>query len=140
MAANGSKPCELKGRRFGKACRQPSIGICIYCGRPFCVDHGVVQEDEQEICGRKECVAKRDDLVKHLAYKDMVGRLNEARACGIAGCREELAAQCIRCKGFFCVGHVHQRDEEILENGVKIHHMATLCQHCYARRGIWTKV
>ncbi|HEY7268321.1 MAG TPA: hypothetical protein VH951_00710 [Dehalococcoidia bacterium] len=139
MSVNATQTCGLKKSLFG-VCGGPGRGICVYCGRSFCDQHGIVQEDGQEICLRKECVAKREDLVRHLAYKDLVGRLNDRRACGIPNCRSELAAQCIRCKGFFCVGHVHQRDEMVLENSVRVHHMATLCQHCYNRRGIWTKV
>jgi hypothetical protein len=139
MSVQASQTCRLKAS-FLSTCGGESIATCQYCGRPFCGRHGVVLDDGQEICLRKECVAKREDLSRHLSYKDVVARLNEAHACGLPGCPAELAAQCIRCKGLFCAAHVHQRDETVLENQVRVHRMATLCRHCYDRRGIWTKL
>jgi hypothetical protein len=138
MTASALRACALKKSMFS-VCARDSVATCQYCGRAFCLDHGVVQHDGQEICTRKECVAKRDDLLRHLAYKTVVGSRNDALTCGINDCGEELAAQCVRCQGFFCGFHVHGRDEPVLENRVKVVRTASLCEHCWARRGIWTK-
>jgi hypothetical protein len=138
MRVQSRQSCQVKN--FLSTCGDESVGVCIYCGRPFCERHGAVLEEGQEICSRKQCVAKREDLSRHLVYRDAVASLNNARHCGELGCGDELAAQCIRCKGLFCLHHVLHREETVLENSVKIRRMATLCRHCADRRSIWTKL
>jgi hypothetical protein len=132
----------LKSSIFSK-CGGETATVCQYCGRAFCERHGVVFEDgdgvRQEVCSRKECVAKRDDLDRHMAYKAFVAARNKVRACGLEDCSAEMAAQCVRCKGLFCEDHVRRRQETIFENQVKVPRMANLCQHCWARRPIWLR-
>jgi hypothetical protein len=132
--------CELKTGLLGRLCGGEAVGLCQYCGRPFCKRHGEVQEDGQEICSRKFCVAKRDDLLVHLVYKDAVTARNEGEMCGIDRCRGELSGQCIRCRGFFCVQHVEGREEKIYENQVLVTQVASLCHHCWERRPIWLRL
>jgi hypothetical protein len=129
--------CRIKSL-FG-ACGAEAVARCQYCNRSFCARHGVVLDDGQEVCSRKECVAKREDLERHLLYKDAVRRLNEANACGVPGCQGEIEAQCVRCKGLFCASHVRRREEQVLENQVRVSRMATTCRHCSARRAIWVR-
>ncbi len=130
--------CEVKSGFF--RCKSPSVGRCIYCGRPFCAEHGVIQADGQEICSRKECVDKRDDLVVHLAYKAAVEERNLTRHCGVESCRAEMTGECVRCHGVFCDRHVEKRTEKVFENKVALQRVASLCDHCYKRRGIWLKM
>ncbi len=130
--------CQVKGRFF--RCGYASvIGLCQYCGRLFCAKHGEILDDGQEVCSRKFCVAKRDDLVVHLVYKDAVQRRNDAGRCGFEGCNAALGAECMRCKGSFCELHVHGREEMIMQNSVRVPRMATLCRHCWVRRPIWLR-
>jgi hypothetical protein len=136
------RTCQLKTSIFIK-CGGDTATVCQYCGRAFCGRHGVVFADgegiRQEVCSRKECVAKREDLDRHLLYRSFVQSRNEAGACGIDGCSTAVAAQCVRCKGLFCEDHVRKRQETVVENQVKVPRMANLCQHCWARRPIWLR-
>jgi len=129
--------CQLKRGLF--KCGAEAAGLCQYCGRTFCREHGIILEDGQEVCSRKFCVAKREDLARHLVYKAIAERRNEKGACGVDACGAAYAGQCIRCKALFCELHVGAREEIILENNVRLRRMATLCQHCWARRPIWLR-
>lgn len=142
MAVKTAAACQLKVSLFG-VCAGDKVAACQYCGRSFCSRHGVVlqdgQGDRQEICSRKECIAKRQDLERHLMYRRRVGVRNEAGSCGIDSCSAELGAECVRCTGLFCGRHVRRRGETIYENKVKVPRLANLCQHCWERRPIWLK-
>jgi hypothetical protein len=142
MRAVAAQTCEVKVSVFGR-CGANRFAVCQYCGRPFCERHGTVFNDEQglrqEVCTRKECVAKREDLARHLIYRASVLTRNETESCGIVDCSVELAAQCVRCKGYFCESHARRREDSLIENQVKIHRMANLCHHCTDRRAIWTR-
>jgi hypothetical protein len=142
MSVVGIGTCEVKASIFGK-CGADRVATCQYCGRPFCERHGDTFEDDQglrqEVCSRKECVAKREDLARHVVFKAFVSTRNQTELCGLDGCSEELAAQCVRCKGYFCASHARRREDSFIENSVKVHRMANLCQHCTDRRPIWTR-
>ena len=70
--ASGVK-CQIKEGLFG-GCKDNAVGYCQYCARLFCAKHALVLEPEQQVCNRKNCVAKWEDLQVHLAYKDVVVR------------------------------------------------------------------
>lgn len=129
--------CQLK-RRF-RTCGAGAAGLCQYCNRLFCDDHGVVQDDRQEICTRRFCQDKRRDLIRHLEYKEAVESRNERRLCGIESCSRILGGRCARCDGYFCGRHVEPREEMYLQNRVRMRRMASLCHHCWARRPIWVR-
>ena len=137
MTAVATQVCQL--RRGLLRCGGEAAGLCQYCARLFCSRHGVVLEDGQEICSRRFCVAKRRDLLKHLAYKEDVATRNEQRQCGIEGCSRPIGGRCARCLGYFCGHHVEAREEMFLQNQVRLRRMATLCRHCWARRPIWLR-
>jgi len=137
MSIATSRACHLKKGLF--TCGAAAYGACQYCGRPFCERHGVVLEDEQQICSRKVCVEKREDLARHFVFRAEVHQRNEDAACGQTGCGTRISAECTRCQGLFCAGHVHPREELVLENKVRVPRVASLCQHCWARRPLWTK-
>jgi hypothetical protein len=138
MVRSPTSLCQVQTGFF--KCKEQPVGICQYCGRAFCARHADLLEDGQEVCSRKFCVAKRQDLAKHLAYKDVVVARNETRQCGIEGCDRGVQGQCSRCKGFFCGRHVDSREETVLEGQVRVSQMATLCKHCWARRPIWVRM
>jgi len=131
------KQCELGGRF--SSCKQPVTGVCQYCGRSFCAKHGDLIEDNQEVCHRKNCVAKRVDLVDHLAYREAVFALNREQKCGVEKCERAPTGQCSRCTGYFCGVHLFQRQDGVLENQVRVMRMANLCRHCVDRRPIWAR-
>ena len=129
--------CELK-RLFGR-CGREVVGSCQYCGRPFCADHGVLLEEHQEVCYRKPCVAKRDDLARHLVYGAQVSSRNESRLCGVVDCVAEPASQCSRCRGLYCLRHTSMREEAPIERGIQMSRRVSLCHHCWLRRPIWQR-
>jgi hypothetical protein len=137
MSAVTTGICQVKRGLF--RCDEKAAGLCQYCGRLFCRKHGVFLEENQEVCNRKFCVAKREDLARHLTYKSAVMTRNETRLCGIEVCEHGISEQCARCKGYFCGMHVIAREEMIVENQVRVRRMATLCRHCWERRPIWTR-
>jgi hypothetical protein len=136
MITRGS-PCEVKPGFF--KCKGSSVGLCVYCGRTFCAEHGVLLDEGQEVCNSKNCVAKREDVVVHLVYKEAVTLRNDAQQCGIEGCGGPMLGRCARCSGYFCGRHVGPREETIIEDRRAVERMATLCHHCFERRPIWLK-
>jgi hypothetical protein len=130
--------CRVKGGLF--RCRGKAIALCQYCGRHFCEQHAELIAEHESVCSRRNCVAKRRDLIKHLEYKEAVFARNATKQCGIEGCKHSPEGLCARCRGFFCGRHVETRDELILVNNVRTSRMATLCRHCWDRRPIWTRV
>jgi len=130
--------CELK--RFARRCARPSAGTCQYCGRAFCSDHGVILDDGQEICSRSRCQRKRIDLEKHLRYKAFVRQRNVERQCGVPACQSTPTGQCSRCRGFFCSRHLANRDMQVREGRAWARHPASMCEHCWRRRPLWSQL
>lgn len=114
-------------------CGVPATAMCIYCGRSFCGRHGVVLPDGGEVCNRKPCVAKKDDLAVHLRYKAAVYDRNMQQLCGLDVCTQEIQVRCNRCKGYFCLSHTAPWVETITDLPERT------CQHCFERRPIWTR-
>src|SRR5581483_1380208 len=124
--------CQIKGGLFG--CGSASAGRCVYCGRFFCARHGVLQDDGAEVCARKECEAKRLDLIGHLTYKETAQTRNESRACGIEVCQSTIEAQCVRCRAYFCLEHLDIREDIVEDEGARLPRMVRMCRHCHVRR------
>jgi hypothetical protein len=131
-------PCRIRQAAIFSCGAQP-LGVCQYCARSFCTKHGVTLEDGQEICSRKACVAKREDVERHLVYKQRVAQRNREAACGHGACDTSPGSQCSRCRGYFCPAHAFRRDDLVLQNRVRVSRIATLCHHCWARRPIWVR-
>jgi len=129
--------CEMKAGFF--RCRNAAAGSCVYCARSFCAAHGVLGEDGEEVCSRGPCVAKREDLARHLAYKESAFWLNQERLCGVAGCGKEVAAQCARCKAYFCRAHGEVHEDFVVEERVRVPRDTFVCAHCWKRRSIWQR-
>jgi len=129
--------CEMKAGLF--RCRSEAAGVCVYCARSFCSQHGFLGEDGEEVCNRGACVAKREDLARHLAYKERALLLNRERICGAGGCRNEIVAQCARCRTYFCRRHGGVYEDFVLEDRVRVQRETFVCLHCWKRRAIWQK-
>ena len=130
--------CEIKSGVF--KCGDAATAICVYCGRHFCEKHGVIRDLGEEVCDSKNCVAKREDLEVHLAYKETVLVFNRQRICGLDVCEEEWVRQCSRCKGYFCTSHIGQTEMMVVDEGVRAQRLVLICRHCLDRRPIWDKV
>ena len=129
--------CQVKGGLFG--CKKATAGVCIYCGRAFCAEHGVLLEDHQEVCNRKNCAAKREDLAKHVVWRAAVYTRNREQQCGVEGCAQKPQGECSRCQGFFCEGHIDIRNDVEVVNNVQTPRVVSLCEHCWMRRPIWLR-
>jgi hypothetical protein len=129
--------CQVKSGLF--KCGAAASAMCVYCGRHFCEKHGVIRALGEEICDSKNCAAKRDDLDRHLVYKESVLTFNRERVCGLEVCEEEWTRQCSRCKGYFCTTHLEQREMMVTDEGVRAERLVLVCRHCWQRRPIWEK-
>lgn len=121
--------CQIKGMLT--TCGATATAQCVYCGRTFCPKHGEIMEESYEVCTRKSCVIKKQDLQVHMAYKSTVLEYNLQRICGIDVCEQEIQVQCNRCKGYFCVKHTQPWLETVTEKPERT------CKHCLTRRPIW---
>ena len=130
--------CEFR-RRF-RACGEPGVAGCQYCGRSFCERHGARLGEGQEICSRALCQQKRADLEVHFAYKKSVGARNKERICGEADCGQAPGGQCSKCQGLFCFRHLEERAVEVRSGSTSSAALASVCRHCHKRRGLWSRV
>lgn len=130
--------CELGGR-FRK-CANSAVNTCQYCGRSFCASHTHHIKDHEAVCARDTCVAKHEDLQRHLDYKREVGGRNGAGHCGEPGCSTvHPRYQCSMCRGAFCAEHVRERMYALQDGYVKIDKRVSICDWCWRRRKIWQK-
>ena len=130
--------CEMRRRLFGR-CGRSGVGICQYCGRSFCQEHGSRLEDGQEICARDICRRKHEELKEHFAYKEDVSGRNAGGACGHDGCENRPTGQCSKCGGLFCLGHLEEQEVEQGRGLTTRVVRASLCPHCRRRRALWTR-
>ena len=121
--------CQVKG--VLTACGAVATAQCVYCGRAFCPKHGAVMDDGYEVCARKPCTTKKQELQLHLAYKSAVLERNLQRLCGLDVCEIDIQVQCNRCRGYFCVRHTQPWLETVTEKPERT------CTHCLARRPLW---
>jgi hypothetical protein len=137
MALQPNQKCGIKG--FLSSCGEDATGMCVYCGRTFCAKHGVILEEGEEVCSRKNCVAKREDLAVHLVYKTVVLERNRGRLCGLEVCVEQFVSQCTRCRGYFCTSHVFVAPDSVREGELLPDRPPIVCRHCHERRPIWSR-
>lgn len=135
------KGCELRFGRFPfrRRCGLPSVGVCQYCAREFCADHGSKYRDRQEVCHREICQRKVADLAIHLKYREAAQIRNAWQRCGVEGCEGEIWGQCSGCRALYCFEHVHNRVQSVWHGGIRVERPASLCDHCWARRHIWNR-
>lgn len=129
--------CQVQ-RRF-RRCGQPGVAICQYCGRSFCEQHGDRLADGQEICDRANCQRKKADLAQHFVYKESVARRNHEGLCGAVGCDQPATGQCSKCRGFFCLRHLQDREIEERHGSTAVRVRGSLCLHCLKRRRLWSQ-
>jgi len=129
--------CEISG--LLRRCRQPGVAVCQYCGRSFCNVHGGREEDGQEVCNRKPCQRKKADLAHHVAYRASVAERNERKLCGDHDCQQTPTGQCSKCRGFYCLSHLDERNIATRRGGEVVRTRGSLCRHCRSRRSIWDR-
>lgn len=134
-----ARHCGLK-RGLLARCDGRVVGLCVFCGRPFCVEHGGRDEDGAEVCVRETCQSKRVDLREHLAWKAEATNRSSRGFCGMEGCEGARWGQCSKCQAVFCERHLHDRAERIRQGRSVITRPASMCDHCLARNRLWAKV
>ena len=95
------------------------MAACVYCGAPFCEEHGERHEDYADVCLRKRCRTKYGDVHEH------------------QDCRERMQHRCARCLLQFCDEHVGERDTIDTNNPKRAEVRALVCDHCHDRRKLW---
>jgi hypothetical protein len=129
--------CQLGGR-FSR-CERPAAHTCQYCGRAFCELHTYHAEAHDEVCLRKRCAAKHDDLIAHMRYKQRVAERNQVGLCGIEDCGPHPGFECSLCHGHFCATHLSERMYPFTEGWVTIDRPVSICLSCWERRKIWRR-
>ena len=131
--------CAIGGGFLRRACGAEPIGQCVYCGAPFCADHGELHADHYEVCSRTTCRAKFADIRAHREWVlERQGR-NASAMCAEDGCSDRMEHLCERCRLRFCHAHVksgtviEQRSDPPRRERVA----AIMCGHCTARRRLW---
>lgn len=119
-----------------RACGRAATGQCVYCGELFCGTHGDHGSDYYEVCRRKSCVAKYDDVHAHQRWILDHRGSNDLSMCAADECRERMQHACERCRLKFCEAHLgeHMVPTSVIGGDKEL---AMLCMHCIARRVIW---
>lgn len=129
--------CSWGGGFLRRGCSRAAVGVCVYCGEPFCADHGTVHQDYYEVCQRKICLAKYADVGAHQRWLEAHRFANNTSMCAQDGCQERMQHACQRCRLRFCDQHLIDRAvaERRLEGEVRV--VQLMCPHCVARRALW---
>lgn len=112
---------------------------CQYCGRGFCAQHGERMGDGEEVCARRTCQMKQADVQTHLVYRKAAQARSARGFCGVAECSAPRWGQCSRCEALFCQAHLHARDELRSRGLLATARPSSLCDHCLARRKLWSR-
>jgi hypothetical protein len=129
--------CEHTNGFLRGSCNAEAIAECVYCGKPFCGEHGELGADYTNVCDRKGCVAKARDVQEHLAWKERVSAANAFSVCATEECEERMRHLCSRCHLMFCEGHV---TEHTVVNRTVVparREIVIMCSHCRERRRLW---
>jgi len=111
--------------------------VCVYCGEPFCADHGEHGADYLEVCARPGCNAKLQDVAAHQEWVRTHYARSRAGACVADGCTAPNEHECQRCRLRFCVEHLRAGTVTGYGPGGAQRVAMMLCPHCLARRKLW---
>ena len=118
-------------------CGRVAVTACVYCGEPFCENHGVRGPDYLDVCRRSACVAKLEDLQQHLAWRAQVSNANRVSVCAALDCSERMRHACSQCRLLFCEAHVSEHDVKDTRVLPARKVRTLVCEHCLERRKIW---
>lgn len=134
---NTEETCTLGGGLLRRACGAVAIAACVYCGEPFCADHGERGPDYTDVCARRECVAKQRDVESHIEWRHTMQAANDVSVCAAEACEDRMRHQCARCRLLFCSEHVKEVDAVDSSTYPAQRSRALVCEHCAARQKIW---
>lgn len=132
-------PALCDTRHFLSRCHQPATGVCQFCGRSFCAEHGARYEDDNEVCCRPVCQEKRADLAAHIEWKARAVDRSNRGFCGMPDCDEGRWGQCSKCLAVFCERHLQDRAERVRHGSIVYTRPASMCDHCAARNKLWSR-
>ncbi len=122
---------------FRPGCGRDAVAACVYCGAPFCEEHGERHEDYADVCLRKRCRTKYGDVHEHQEFVRRHSNSNRMSVCAHQDCRERMQHRCARCLLQFCDEHVGERDTIDTNNPKRAEVRALVCDHCHDRRKLW---
>lgn len=140
MHASRSLPevtCTYSTGMLRRACGREVIASCVYCGEPFCESHGDRGPDFQDVCHRRACAAKQEDLRVHTAWRVQVAVSNRVSICAEIECGERMRFSCSQCRLLFCDTHVREHDVKDTRVQPPQKKRALVCAHCIERRKVW---
>lgn len=120
-----------------RACGREAVTACVYCGQPFCPDHGERGADYQDVCHRKACAAKLRDLEAHTAWRREVMVANQVSICAHIECGDRMRFSCSQCRLLFCELHVREHDVKDTREQPPRKIRMLVCSHCIERRRVW---
>jgi len=132
-----AQSCEFGGGLFRPSCGREAVAECVYCGQPFCADHGERGPDYTDACNRKSCAAKARDVADHLDWKRRSEPANRISVCAHQGCQERMHHACSRCRLLFCAAHVSEQTVLNRRTQPPRKELALVCVHCRERRKLW---
>ena len=130
--------CSSRLGLFGPACGLTAIALCVYCGEPFCDQHGERHSDYADVCSRRRCRAKYFDVHAHHESIEQRRGANRVAVCAHEGCQERLRHRCARCLLDFCAEHISERDVSNPDGSVRGKIRMVICDHCHDRRKLWS--
>ena len=132
-----SQQCTYGGGFLRRGCGRAAVTDCVYCARPFCDEHGERLPQYMDVCARKGCQRKRDDLDAHTAWKERAEPANRVSVCADEDCDTRMRHQCSRCRLLFCADHVREMRVRDTTRNPPADVKAAVCTHCARRRKIW---
>ena len=135
--AVNAQTCGFGSGFLRRGCARDAITDCVYCGRPFCEQHGERAEDYMDVCAGKRCSEKLRDLRAHTEWRSRVSAANRVSVCAVEDCAERMRHQCSRCRMLFCREHIREREiaDHSVQPPAKV--LAVVCTHCEERRKLW---
>ena len=120
-----------------RGCGRQAVTDCVYCARPFCEGHGKRADDYMDVCARKRCREKLQDMRAHKEWRERVEVSNRISVCANEECGARLRHECSRCRLLFCEEHV--KEQRVKDNSQQPapEVLALICAHCSGRRKIW---
>ena len=135
-----AQACESRGLGKVIACRHALVGQCQYCGRGFCERHGDRFGENEEVCGRKACQAKKRDVVAHTEYRQRALARNAGGECGYPQCDRDPVEPCKRCSARHCLDHLRRHLQTRQDRGELADGLIILCTHCLERVPTWQRM
>lgn len=129
--------CTYPTGMLRRACGRDGVTSCVYCGEPFCEVHGDRGADYQDVCHRRACAAKQQDLETHTSWRRHVAIANEISICAELECGERMRFSCSQCRLLFCDVHVSEHDVKDTRVQPPQKVRVLVCSHCVQRRRVW---